>query len=51
MQEAGRENRRLLAIVTKEQLRRVLRYMLSEMNFYRLRHSRSVAYYKIIRCF
>ncbi|HXH70265.1 MAG TPA: hypothetical protein VNI60_08045 [Pyrinomonadaceae bacterium] len=33
MQEPGRENRRLLAIVTKEQLRRVLRYMLSENEF------------------
>jgi hypothetical protein len=33
MQEPGRENRRLLAIVTKEQLRSVLRYMLSENEF------------------
>ncbi len=33
MQEPGRENRRLLAIVTKEQLRRILRYMLSENEF------------------
>jgi hypothetical protein len=33
MQEPGRENRRLLAIITKEQLRRVLRYMLSEAEF------------------
>jgi len=33
MQQPGRENRRLLAIVTKEQLRSVLRYMLSENEF------------------
>lgn len=33
MQQPGRENRRLLAIVTKEQLRRVLHYMLSENEF------------------
>ena len=33
LQEPGRENRRLLAIVTREQLRRVLRYMLSENEF------------------
>jgi hypothetical protein len=33
LQEPGRENRRLLAIVTKEQLRRILRYMLSENEF------------------
>jgi hypothetical protein len=33
MQAPGRENRRLLAIVTKEQLRSVLRYMLSENEF------------------
>jgi len=33
MQQPGRENRRLLAIVTKEQLRSVLRYMLAENEF------------------
>lgn len=33
LQEPGRENRRLLAIITREQLRRVLRYMLSENEF------------------
>jgi len=33
MQQPGRDNRRLLAIVTKEQLRSVLRYMLSENEF------------------
>ena len=33
LQEAGRENRRILAIVTKEQLKRILRYMLSEAEF------------------
>jgi len=33
MQTAGRENRRLLAIVTENQLRRILRYMLSENEF------------------
>ncbi len=33
MQEPGRENRRLLAIVTKERLRRILHYMLSENEF------------------
>jgi hypothetical protein len=33
LQEPGRENRRLLAIVTREQLRRILRYMLSENEF------------------
>ena len=33
LQTAGRENRRLLAIVTENQLRRILRYMLSENEF------------------
>ena len=33
MQQPGRENRRLLSIVTKEKLRSVLRYMLSENEF------------------
>ena len=33
MQESGRENRWLLAIVSKEKLRRILRYMLSENEF------------------
>jgi hypothetical protein len=33
MQEPGRENRRLLAIVSKDKLRRILRYMLSENEF------------------
>ncbi len=33
MQEPGRENRRLLAIVTKDKLRHILRYMLSETEF------------------
>ncbi|MGI8786865.1 MAG: MGH1-like glycoside hydrolase domain-containing protein [Pyrinomonadaceae bacterium] len=33
MQEAGRENRRLLALVNKERLRRVLHTMLSETEF------------------
>lgn len=33
MQQPGRENRRLLAIVTEKQLRRVLHYMLSENEF------------------
>jgi hypothetical protein len=33
LQEPGRENRRLLSVVTKEQLRSVLRYMLSEAEF------------------
>ncbi len=33
MQQSGRENRRLLAIVNKEKLRSVLRYMLSENEF------------------
>ena len=33
MQEAGRANRRLLAIVTKDKLRHILRYMLSETEF------------------
>jgi hypothetical protein len=33
MQRPGRENRRLLSIVTKDQLRSVLRYMLAENEF------------------
>ncbi len=33
LQEPGRENRRILSIVTREQLRRVLRVMLSENEF------------------
>jgi hypothetical protein len=33
MQQSGRENRRLLAIVNKEKLRSVLRYMLAENEF------------------
>lgn len=33
MQESGRENRRLLAIVTRSQLQSILRYMLSENEF------------------
>ncbi len=33
MQQEGKENRRLLAIVTKDKLRSILRYMLSENEF------------------
>jgi hypothetical protein len=47
MQEAGRDNRRLLAIVTREQLQRVLRYMLSEAEFLSAYGIRSLSrYYK-----